>query len=196
MTQPTPTQPTSPLPALAGAADWTEFIGPVPPGRDIDAHLRAVSQMIRRMCGWHIAPVLTEAMTLDGPGGRVLQLPSIHVVDVVDVKFKDRLYDGTAHWAGVDEFSYDWSTSGLLERPHGWPRRYRAITAMVTHGFALDDVRDLRRLVCLIASRAIAAPKGALRESAGGVSIEYSPDMVYQSERTLLDPFKVRGGRA
>ena len=41
---------------------------------------------IRLACGWHVTPVITETLTLDGTGGPVMQLPSGLVRDVKEVK--------------------------------------------------------------------------------------------------------------
>jgi hypothetical protein len=61
-----------------------------PAGVDEDAWAATVAE-VRAFCGWHIAPEVTETLTLDGPGGYVLVLPTLHLVDLVSVT-----NDGTA----------------------------------------------------------------------------------------------------
>ena len=56
----------------------------LPVGTDEAAWL-AACDAVRGYCEWHIAPSVTETLTLDGPGGSVLHLPSAHVTAVASV---------------------------------------------------------------------------------------------------------------
>ena len=44
--------------------------------------VRAAQGAVRRYCGWHVAPSITETLRLDGYGGRVLTLPSKHITAI------------------------------------------------------------------------------------------------------------------
>ena len=39
----------------------------------------AVSAAIRSYCGWHVAPIVEETMTLDYDGGGILTLPTLRL---------------------------------------------------------------------------------------------------------------------
>ena len=57
-------------------------------GRDDPATLRQLEialAAVRHWCGWHIAPVQTVELTLDGPGGKLLVLPTLNVRSVTRV---------------------------------------------------------------------------------------------------------------
>ena len=100
-------------------------------GTDADALRRArldeVIGDIRDICGWHIAPVLTHTLTLDGPGTATLLLPSTHVTAVTTVT-----EDGTA--LAADQ--WEWSEVGMLRRRSGvWTERWRGIKVTLTHGY-------------------------------------------------------------
>lgn len=93
-----------------------------PSGVDEDAWADAVAK-VRGYCGWHIAPVVTEDIVLDGPGGPVVALPTLRLVDLVSITD-----DGSA------VTDPEWSRSGIVRRYH-WTHKYRGITATIEHGY-------------------------------------------------------------
>ncbi|AOE44288.1 head-to-tail connector protein [Gordonia phage Eyre] len=123
-----------------------ELVQPDALPSDLSSHtgtLAAVCDDIRRYCGWHIAPVIEDAVvTLDHLGDRVLTLPTLHVVDVTSIVDAD----------GNAIEGWTWSDDGLLHRERGWPRGYRSVRVTFSHGLAatprglvdvaLDMVRD------------------------------------------------------
>ena len=95
-----------------------------------------VQALIRAYCGWHVAPVITETVTVDGPGKDVLCLPTLHLLDLVDV-----LNDTTP-------VQPEWSQAGFARRVC-WTGKLRGITATLTHGYddcPLEVVAAGRRL--------------------------------------------------
>src|SRR5690625_3682743 len=79
----------------------------------------AATQAIRDYCGWHVAPVEEETLTLDGTGTDTLLLPSRLVVDVTSVKVRGE---------ELPKDSYEWSTIGALRRLGNiWPDSYRSL---------------------------------------------------------------------
>ena len=81
--------------------------------------LAQAEAMVRAWCGWHIAPERDEVLTLDGPGGAHLTLPSLHVVDVASVVENGELLDPAN---GL----YTWSAAGIITKtgtPTGGPSR-------------------------------------------------------------------------
>lgn len=129
--------------------------------------VRAASDVIRRACGWHIAPEVTETLVLDSDGGRILALPSLRVTGVSGVTDAD----------DVAIEGWSWSSSGLLERADGcWPRGFQSVKVAVTHGF-VDAPPGLLSLVAEVAQELANA-----EVSAGGVE--------------QIGPFRFAAGRA
>jgi hypothetical protein len=123
-----------------------------------------VSVAIRRYCGWHITPVRDETLTLDGPGGRELALPTMRI-----------LTDPTITQLGtvVDATTYDWSELGEVELRYGcWSSRKRSIVAAFSHGY--EHAYDVERVALAIAARELSSPSGSTREQAGQVSVSYA----------------------
>ena len=86
---------------------------------------------VRDEAGWHIAPVITETLTLNGRGGRILLVPSLRIVEVLAVRdvtdpASPRVLDG---WR-VDK------SAGLLHRDAGWPQGVASVEVELRHGFA------------------------------------------------------------
>lgn len=52
---------------------------------DETTRLMQAQDEVRGFCGWHIAPSRTETVRVEGGGGRLLLLPSLHVTDVASV---------------------------------------------------------------------------------------------------------------
>lgn len=154
--------------------------------------ITGASAAVRRYCGWHVWPQLTEvSLTLDGPGGRVLELPSMQVQDVRSI---------TQHDVLLDPSMYDWSELGEVELCWGhWSHRYRSIVAVIDHGY--DEVPDLCRVVLAMITRELSSPSGATREQAGQVAVSWaitSPGVsggiaVMQPEYAVLDAFRIVG---
>lgn len=135
--------------------------------RVLDA-IKAVTSSIRKEAGWHIGPMVTgHTLTLDGPGGRKLNLPTLKLVDLTSVTQL-----GTE--LALDDDSHDWSEIGLVEKRDGtcWTDRYRKIVVVMDHGF--DDLADLKFLTLSLVSRGLASPMGATREQAGSMSIQWA----------------------
>lgn len=130
--------------------------------------IKAVTLSIRREAGWHIGPVVTDhSLTLDGPGGKKLSLPTGKLLDL-----KSLTQLGTALDLTGD--TVDWSEIGLVELRDGtfWTDRYRKIVAVMDHGFA--DYSDLKFLTLTLVSRGLSSPFGATREQAGSMSIQWA----------------------
>lgn len=95
---------------------------PPPAGVDADRWESAV-RSVREYCGWHIAPVVTETVVLDGPGCDILTLPTQRLVDIEDV---------TNDGSPVD-VAGDWSRAGIVRGR--WTNKFRGVTAVITHGY-------------------------------------------------------------
>jgi hypothetical protein len=140
--------PTYPTPDLPG--DVNEF-----------AWEAAIAE-IRAFCGWHIAPEVTETLTIDGPNGFVLHIPTLRLVDVVSIT-----NDGNA----VD--SPEWSRNGLVRRGYPydpyygvWTWKMRGVVAEVTHGFE-EWPEDLLAVATAMAKTPSAALAGVKSVTSG-----------------------------
>lgn len=161
--------------------------------------LAAASQAIRNECGWHIAPPREETVTMDGRGGRILFLPSLHVTDISSITAA-----GAALVEANDDF--EWSYNGIVERGLSsstydyvtWPRKRRSVTVTFEHGHNLDEVPEVIGLCCTIAARTIVAlmARGAVGESAGSNNVQLgraddvaAATTVLPHERRTLKPY-------
>lgn len=156
----------------------------------LDGAVRGVSSAIRRYCGWHITPVRDEALTLDGPGGRELALPTMRLRAISEITNRGTSLDVDA--------DLDWSDLGEVELRMGcWSTRYRSVTVSFTHGY--EHAYDVEQTALAIANRALSSPAGVTREQAGQVSISYaitSPGVsgglaVLGPEYAVLDTYRI-----
>lgn len=96
---------------------------PAPPAGVSESAWLATVADVRAFCGWHIAPEVTETLTLDGSGGPILVLPTLRVVDLASITDD-----------GSEVTDPEWSASGMV-RHYCWTRKFRGIEATLTHGF-------------------------------------------------------------
>ncbi|MGV3564158.1 MAG: hypothetical protein ACO1ON_12850 [Nocardioides sp.] len=106
--------------------------------------------------------MIEETITLDGPGGDLLALPTLRVEDITAVSVRG---------AALDVGDLEWSDKGMI-RHRRWPHRFRSVEVTFRHGFEHAD--DLKQVVQQVVANAIASPMGATREQAGQVSISWS----------------------
>ncbi|QDH47612.1 head-to-tail adaptor [Gordonia phage Madeline] len=112
-----------------------------------DVVFNGATAAIRDYCGWHIAPSKSDVVTLDHLGRRVLQVPSLYVTAVTSVVDADN--------RPISD--YEWSQNGSLRRVPGWPKGYRSVTVLFTHGLAATPPSIVAVLVDMIADRLDAA---------------------------------------
>lgn len=158
----------------------------------VELLLNAASNSLRRRCGWHIGPVTEEGLVVDGSGGELLQLPTLHLVDVLEVDERGR--------EPVSGDLVEWSETGTLRAAHGrWTHRFRGVKAKVRHGYPIEDLADLTQIVLQVTANALSSPMGATREQAGQVAISWATTAAGVSgglsllERDLLivDAYKI-----
>lgn len=137
---------------------------------DIQPMLDAASSLIRRYCGWHVSPIVTEDVIVDGRGGYVQTLPTLHLVELLTLD--ETSCTGTLTSYVGDEI--EWSTSGFLRKCSLWTDRLRGIKASISHGFDPDDCGYLATLCASIVARASASPYGEKAQTVGSVSVQYS----------------------
>lgn len=162
----------------------------VPAPGDPQFYLDAATASVRSFCGWHVTPVISESLVLDGSGDDVLQLPSRHVTSVESVTDDGVLVD------------VDWSADGLLRRKDGrcWTRRYGAVSVDLTHGHT--DAADIAGVIVGIASRAATNPSGnVVNQRAGTQSFTLATVggasasiPLLATEKELLEPYRLNWG--
>ncbi len=135
----------------------------------------AASAEIRRWCGWHIAPVLTQTFTVDGAGSLVC-LPTLRLVDVVAVS-----QDGVATDLTTLEWSHDGYIKGLSST------KLRGVQVTIQHGF--ESVPDLEQVIRDLASRA--QPAGVKSRTNGQMSVTYEVPGLMQHERGQLALYRL-----
>lgn len=121
---------------LVSPAQLSDFPGAPFADALVDA---AVAQLRNDAGGWHIAPVITETVTLDHDGGRQLVLPTRKLVAVTEV----RDVSGTTPTVLTD-YRVD-KAAGILERSC-WPVGTAVIEVDLEHGYT-ETPADLLPLV-------------------------------------------------
>lgn len=143
-------------------------------------------------CEWHIAPSVTEDVTLDGSGTRIQPVPTLMLTELNAV---------TENGNAVDPDAVDWSANGILEKRSGgcWTRRRRGVVADITHGYDTTPSWVVT-LICSAAARGFLTTPGVAAEAAGGESITYAnsrgagqPGMValMDVEKRMLDRIRL-----
>lgn len=113
-----------PAPALVDEGRLDSF-----PGGPFDPSVVASAvARVRREARWHIAPSVTETLTVDAHGGTLLLLPTMYLTAVTEVR--DVSGDDP-----VELEDWKWSRNGYLTRCW-WPCGPRAVEVDVTHGYA------------------------------------------------------------
>lgn len=124
--------------------------------------LDAALARIRRYCGWHVSPVRTDTVILDGPGCSVLELPTLHIVSIDEVHEYDNEVDLT-------------TITQIREAP-GWIAKkscahwvcgYSAIEVEFTHGYSALEAADFREAVLALIDRA----SQSVGEAGGGAQL-------------------------
>lgn len=175
------TIPTDPLAgALERLADYP----------DAEEQLDAALAAVRRYCGWHVFPERAETILVDGPGGDLLHVPSLRVVDVESVR--ERSGDD---WQTVE---VSWSAAGMLRKRSGrFTGEFRGVEVTLTHGF--DQAPDVVKIVADVAFRELSNPHrrtslrvGERQESFGLTA--GSGGGLFGTELGVLDQYRLNAG--
>lgn len=167
---------------------------PVLPSRGTPTDWRAAAlHAVRQFCGWHIAPVIEEDLTLDGSGQAALLLPSNRVEKIISLQ-----EDGK----DIDVTTLSVSEDGIVEKAgrKPWTRNYGGVSLTLRHGYEQFD--DLEGLVSTLAARAAVTGSGALSETAGPFNVrrgttrmgEVTGLPLLESEKDLLLPYRLNWG--
>ena len=147
------------------------------------ATIDAVVQQVRARCEWHIAPEVTETLTLDARGADYIMLPSLRVVEVTAVRVWDDAARALVPATGWS-LRTGWSANGMLYRPGGWPDAFRAVEVDLRHGYA-EAPADLAKMVAERTERRV------VQESLQGHSLTYSDDAASYGLESPLDAYRI-----
>lgn len=114
---------------------------------DVARGLASALSRARNYCGWHVSPVRTETIALDGPGRTLLLLPTLKVVAITDISIGGESID----LATVRELA---DTPGALYRERGWPCGFSNIAVTFSHGFTQAECEDFREAVLSLLDQA------------------------------------------
>ena len=166
--------------------EWTEPL--VDPANFAGFPTEAVASAcdeVRGAAGWHIAPVITETLTLNGRGGQVLLVPSLRIIEVLAV----RDVTDPASPRTLDDWRVD-AGAGLLHRSAGWPVGVASVEVDMEHGFTScpPALHAVLRERCQLA----AINAGIRSESLASRSVQFGSVGAIDTGATL-DRYSVRG---
>jgi hypothetical protein len=134
----------------------------------------------RRYCGWHVTPIREDdELTLDGPGGWLLRLPTLRLVELVEV---------TENGVAIDVDDLYVSPLGMATKKSGacWAGNLGAITVTMTHGF--DAAPDFDGAVLSSIDRSSFVSSGGRPRVVG--PFQYETDGT-DSECAILDLYRI-----
>lgn len=153
-------------------------LAPTPSGVDEQAWASACAA-VRAYCGWHVAPSVTETVTVDGSGSSVQLLPTLHLTSLVSIT-----NDGTA------VTDPEWSEAGMVRG--SWTSKWRGVTAEMVHGYD-DCPAEIVGILHEAASRGVAGSAvsqvGQVRM--GGVSGVPGAASFLMEQTAILDRYKL-----
>ena len=152
--------------------------------RDAQFWLDAANASVRDFCGWHVAPVITQTLRIDGSGSRTLLLPSQRVVRVVRC-----LNDGV----DITDQIHVSERNGILERSSGlWSARLGGVQLVLEHGHV--SVPGVAGVIAALAARGASMPAGVVQQSVGPASVRYGTIPLLAEEKTTLEPYRLTWG--
>ena len=157
--------------------------------------------VVRAYCGWHVTPVQSRTVTVDGPGGRDLFLPTMRLVSLQQV-----VEDGV----NLDLDMLEWSDIGRIRKkrdikylsghphvwcPWHWTDQLSGVEVTMTDGFDQAPVLDL---VVDMTSRWLASADnrepGMITRRVNEVTYQWDPAWSKTPPgQDLLGAFKLRG---
>lgn len=162
---------------------------PTPDGVDEFAWMAAVSA-VRSYCGWHIAPSVTETVTVDGPGVGMLLLPTLHLTAVTDVT-----NDGEV----ADPANVEWSERGAIRTNKCWTRKWRGVQVTITHGFedfpheVLAVCRDMAKSDGRIGASAMTSGPHQVQFGVTGAGVQAGAVGMSDLQMRVLERYKLPG---
>jgi hypothetical protein len=173
-------------PDLVGPQDLAAFQAGSP-----TRALLAAQALVRSYCGWHIAPTITETITVDGWANNVLMLPTLWLLEVSSIVVGDVEVDLSTvqlYQAGYLARQFTFPTLDTESIPWTTAPGPRAVVTM-THCYA-DPPEDLANVALAIAARSLSTPLGVEQVQRGPFVYRYSPNLL-DLDRQVLDTYKL-----
>lgn len=146
--------------------------------------LEAAVAAVRSYCRWHIAPVVTETVSVQGSGAGTLILPTLRLTGVASVT--DDL--GVA----ADLTLAKWSTAGVIQSTYWWSA-WRKFTVVFTHGYDALPA-DVRGVILSLADAGTSGVGGRVRQ-VGQVTYDNggsaSADDLTGAQKAILDRYRL-----
>lgn len=150
------------------------------PGAPFDDYLLDLAVAgIRAEAGWHIAPQVTETLTVDSYGGQLLVLPTRRIVSVTAVR------DVTAS-PSTSLTTYRPLVGGLWRR-NGWP--VGTIEVDLTHGYASVPLDLVPVIVARVKNTTVRDPAVSQHSVSAG---PFGESTTYRSTGPAVDPTVLR----
>lgn len=156
---------------------------------------------IRAYCGWHVAPVIRETLTVTtpSPAQASILLPTRRIREVHAVRARD-----AGGQAREITDSCEWAPSGVLTRRGHGPLApsLRGLEIEMTHGYEWEEVPDLLSVFEAVKERAGRVASPVRSQSAGIYSVTYATvdgipvhgASLLSTERDLLAPYRLNWG--
>lgn len=117
---------------------------------EVERILDAALVTARRYCGWAVTPVIAnDAVTLDGPGSRVLMLPTRKLVTLTSISENGTSLSLTSLSATPGGLPGATSRPAAVRKNSGgwWSNLYQSIDVVMTHGYLETEAADWRYAV-------------------------------------------------
>lgn len=155
--------------------------------------LAAAHGAVRGFCRWHVAPVITETLILDGHCGKNLLIPSQRV-EAIDLVLNDGI--------DVTEQVKHSRRTGVLTLPGGWSTDVGGIEVTLRHGFPVESVPAVAGLIVALTKRAAQSGGVVASQGVGPANVRYItaadgsvPGVpLFESERETLAPYRLNWG--
>lgn len=147
--------------------------------------LNAALSTVRRYCGWHVTPVVTETMMVDGTGQSDIILPTLYITSITSITDND---------TAVDLTIVDWNNTepGVLHRNDytTWTCGLGKVVVELEHGF--DDAYDFQQAVLEFIDRS-SSQVGRVVGNSGPMSGYKVDDVTYEWARSPSSPGQTPG---
>ena len=114
---------------------------------EVERMLNAALVTARRYCGWAVTPVIVDdAVTLDGPGSRILMLPTRKLVSLTSISENGTPLSLSSVSATPGGLPGSTSRPAAVRKASGgwWSSRYQSIDVVMTHGYLEAEAADWR----------------------------------------------------
>lgn len=151
---------------------------------------RAAIGEIRGYCGWHIAPSVTETVTLDGSASGVILLPTLRLTaapTVVSV-------DGTT----VEAENLQWSERGVVRFLRHATTKLRGVVMTITHGYTdfppelLAVARDMALQDGRIGASGMTSGPHQIQFGVTGAGVQAGAVGTSDLQRRVIDRYRIK----